>query len=167
MNYPQIAAAVYQACTRYDQYLPALSVDVAQAWAKVFEKYQLSPEDLLEGVETLYSEKGHGYRPMPADIALAARNVRRDRAAKEPRAVSDARMAALAAKAAEDAEELAERKGLPGLDKFRRRPPPAALKVRCPWCKANIGNRCVVPNTNERPAGGFHTSRIEAASVTA
>lgn len=166
-NYPQVAAAVYQACTTYDQYLPALSADVAKAWAKTFAVYALSPEDLISGVDAVYAERGLGYRPLPADIAQAARALRRERAEREDRAASAARQEALSAKAAEDAEALAERKGLPGPVKFKRRPRAAALNYPCPWCKAAVGSKCVVPMTNEHPAGGIHPMRIELATEMA
>jgi hypothetical protein len=82
MNYSQIAAAVYHACCTYDQYLPALSPDVAMSWGKTFKHYKLSAEELLEGVDKAYQEHGSGYRPLPYDIAMAARAIRRERDAK-------------------------------------------------------------------------------------
>lgn len=104
----------------------------------------------------VWIEPGHVYQRVRAYV--------RDQIEREPREAREARQEALAAKAAEDFDALAERKGLPGPVKFRRRKPAAALSVRCPWCRANVGSRCVVPNTNEVPAGGFHPSRVEAAA---
>lgn len=83
MNYAQIAAAVYQACCTYDQYLPALSPEVAKSWGKPFAQYKLSAEDLLDGVDKVYAEHGSGYRPLPYDITMAARAIRRERAERE------------------------------------------------------------------------------------
>lgn len=82
LNYSQMAAAVYQACTGYDQYLPQLSEQVAKSWGKTFAHYKLSIEDLMDGVDKVYQEHGSGYRPLPYDIAMAARAIRRDRDAK-------------------------------------------------------------------------------------
>lgn len=163
-NYPQIAAAVYQACTGYDQYLPQLSEDVARAWAKVFQRYGLTADDLIAGVDAVYAIRGSGYRPLPADIAEAARSIRQAKAMQEPESVRTARQEALAAKAAEDVAALAERKGLPGPVKFKR---PTAerrrdLSVRCPWCRAAVGVRCVNQATR-LPRLEVHPSRREAA----
>lgn len=165
-NYPQIAAGVYQACTTYDQYLPQLSEDVARSWAKVFARYGLTAEQLIAGVDLVYSQKGNGYRPLPADIAEAARSIRQSAAMKEDPAVADARQRALAAKAADDAAALAERKGIPadGPLKVVRRGVAPELKVRCPWCRAAVGQPCVVPRSNERlTKTRFHDARTQAA----
>jgi len=161
-NYPQIAAAVYQACTTYDQYLPQLSEDVARAWAKVFQRYGLTVEYLIRGVDAVYATRGNGYRPLPADIAEAARSIRQSEAMKESEEKRTARQEALAAKAAEDVDDLAARKGLPAPDsrKFVRRPQPAEMRVKCPWCKAGPGKRCVVPRTDSQ-LKGFHPSRSD------
>lgn len=91
MNYSQIAAAVYQACCTYDQYLPALSPQVATSWGKPFAKYKLSPEDLLDGVDKVYAEHGSGYRPLPFDIAMAARAIRAERTERESTAAREKR----------------------------------------------------------------------------
>lgn len=76
MNYAQIAAAVYQACNAFDPYLPKLSVEMAQAWGRQFEKYQFTAEELLRAVDTVYEEHGSGYRPLPKDITDAAKKNR-------------------------------------------------------------------------------------------
>lgn len=167
-NYDQIAAGVYQACTAYDQYLPALSVDVAKAWARAFQKYNLSARDLLAGVDQLYAERGSGYRPLPADITQAARLIRKERTEREPAAALSARQEALAVKAREDAEDLAIRKGITNLDppKFQRKANPY-LGVACPFvgCRAAVGQHCTNRMTGRRPAGGTHPSRIELATT--
>lgn len=107
LTYPQIAAAVYQCCTTYDQYLPALSEDVARSWAKVFATHRVGVKDLLDGVDRVYVDKGGGYRPLPADIAYAARAIRRDRAERESQAELEARQAEL--DAIKPAPEIVER----------------------------------------------------------
>lgn len=40
--------------------------------------------------------------------------------------------------------------------------------VRCPWCRAAVGSRCVVPSTG-RPLtkSDFHDARIRAAQLAA
>lgn len=91
-NYAQIAAAVYQACNHFDPYLPPLSADLARAWGRQFEKYRLTVEDLLAGVDKVYEDNGSGYRPLPKDISDAARFLRdkraKDRAVDESRALA-------------------------------------------------------------------------------
>lgn len=82
MNYAQIAAVVYQACNAYDPYLPPLSEELARAWGKQFEKFKLSADLLLRGVDRVYEEHGSGYRPLPKDISDAARAIRRDEDAR-------------------------------------------------------------------------------------
>lgn len=98
MNYSQIAAAVYQACCTYDQYLPALSPEVAKSWGKPFEQYKLSVADLLKGVDKVYAEHGSGYRPLPYDIVQAARAIRRDRTERESTEEREEREARIDAK---------------------------------------------------------------------
>lgn len=102
LNHAQIAAAVYQACTTYDQYLPQLSPEVARSWSKVFAYYNLEAEDLLAAVDKVYTENGAGYRPLPADIAKAAREIRKERAEREGWTELEARQDALSCKAAEE-----------------------------------------------------------------
>lgn len=105
MNYAQIAAAVYQACNSYDPYLPQLSVDMAQAWGRLFEKHKLAPDLLLKAVDRVYGEHGSGYRPLPKDIVDAARAIRREKDA-ETGPTPD--YEALCESKAEDADELSE-----------------------------------------------------------
>ena len=106
-NYPQVAAAVYQVCTTYDQYLPQLSADVARSWAKVFAYYALTAEELIEGVDRLYADQGAGYRPLPADIAKCARALRREHAEREGWAELEARQDANSRKAADEMKGIA------------------------------------------------------------
>src|ERR1700756_342896 len=132
-NYPQVAAAVYQACTQYDQYLPQLNSDVATAWAKVFAYYNLSPEDLLAGVDAIYRENGSGYRPLPGDIAKAAREIRQDRWQRTDEAQRSLREQRIDAKLAGVVAELAAGKGIPDDDVKYRRPTHNPLSVDCPF----------------------------------
>lgn len=166
VNYPQIAAAVYQVCTTYDQYLPQLSADVASSWAKVFAYYNLSAEDLLAGADAVYREQGRGYRPLPADIAKAARAVRDDRTARSDDTYS-VREQRIDAKLAQHISEVVAAKGIPGDDELRfARPTFNPLRVPCGFCKANVGWPCVDAYTKRRK-GGYHPSRMEAAKASA
>lgn len=108
LTHAQIAAAIYQACTTYDQYLPQLSPDVARSWAKVFAYYNLDAEDLLAGVDRVYAGQGQGYRPLPADVAKAAREIRKERAEREGWTELEARQDANGRKVADEAEALAK-----------------------------------------------------------
>jgi hypothetical protein len=210
ITWPQIAAAVYQACTTYDQYLPQLSPDVARSWSKAFAYYNLSVEDLIAGVDKVYISEGAGYRPLPADITKAAREIRKERAEREGWAELEARQDVLSRKAAEEvravaiafdpghveptkrleaardrldscqgrhesqsaiheffAAKRAAKRGPTRTEMAQRVAPANVLSVPCSWCNASIGQHCVVPQTNDRPDGGAHPSRIEAAEATA
>lgn len=166
-NYPQIAAAVYQACTTYDQYLPQLSADVAKSWAKVFKHSQLSADDLLAGVDKVYIEEGRGYRPLPADIARAGRAIREERGMREPDSVREAREEMLDARVAECVAELAAAKSLPVDVKFERAASKPLL-VRCPHCKAHRHQPCTsregIPLRREPR---YHQSRVDAVKQAA
>lgn len=81
MNWAQVAAAVWQACSHVDPYLPKLSEDMARAWGRQFATAGLEIGDLLAGVDRAYRDNGSGFRPLPKDILDAARAARRDRRA--------------------------------------------------------------------------------------
>lgn len=188
-NYPAIAAGVYQACTTYDQYLPALSEPVARAWAKVFERYALTAEDLVAAVDKLYAERGNGFRPLPGDIAAAARAIRSERAEREPDEHRDARQAALDTRhRLEPAAPSAPRDGLSdaasaarleairalAAEKAAERAEaeaPAVVGVNpadasCDHCRAAIGAPCVIPGSTQRlTQRRYHPSREEKAKA--
>lgn len=104
----------------------------------------------------VWLEPGHVYQRVRAMI--------REELDREPESVRTARQEALAAKAAEDVAALAERKGLPGPVKFKRPTPERRrdLSVRCPWCRAAVGVRCVNQATR-LPRLDVHPARREAA----
>lgn len=162
-NYPQIAAAAYQACTTYDQYLPQLSADVARSWAKVFAYYNLSPEDVLAGVDRVYADQGAGYRPLPADIAKAARAIRQDRTLREGPSEWEQREALIDARVAEHVAQVAAGKDLPADVKFER-PEFNPLRVRCGHCKASRFQPCTTHDGIPlRREPRYHQSRVDAA----
>ncbi len=165
-NYAQVAAAVYQACTQYDQYLPQLSPDVAGAWAKTFAYYNLSPEDLLAGVDAVYREHGSGYRPLPADITKAAREIRNDRWSRTDEAERSLREQKIDAKIAEHVAEIAAGMGIPDDDLKYRRPSHNPLTVRCSFCGADPGWHCTHGGTRQ-PMRTYHPSRVESAKESA
>lgn len=104
----------------------------------------------------------------PGHIYERVRAIRRDQLDREPDSAREARQEALAAKAAEDIEELAERKGIQHLPtRHFQRPQTNYLAVRCPFegCRAAEGQQCANRRTGDRPAGGVHPSRIEAADA--
>ncbi|ABE67571.1 hypothetical protein PBI_BUZZLYSEYEAR_82 [Mycobacterium phage BuzzLyseyear] len=48
------------------------------------------------------------------------------------------------------------------------RPKVNALTVRCSWCKAGVGARCVVAGTNlVLQRSSFHEARVRAAELAA
>jgi len=97
--------------------------------------------DHLADSPGVWLEPGHVHQRVRAYV--------RDQLAREPDSAREARQEALAAKAIEDAEALAERKGIPGPVKFKR-PPENYLAVPCPWCHAGVGQHCTVPRTNQK-----------------
>lgn len=106
----------------------------------------------------------------PGHVHQRVRAIRRDQLDREPAAAREARQEALAAKAAEDFQELAERKSLPTVTFTRpsRMPGVNAKSVRCPWCRAAIGSRCVVPATGmPLTKTDFHDARKESAALAA
>lgn len=163
INYAQIAAAAYQTCITYDQYLPPLSPDLARSWGRVFEAHSFKPEHVIEGVHALYAEKGNGYRPLPADIAQAASVIRRTQNMSESREEREARQAILDAKADPDPQilKLAASKGIPEGLKYTRRGM-GAKSVVCPWCKARPSQPCVIPGTSDELKRGLHPARVGA-----
>jgi hypothetical protein len=121
--------------------------------------------DHLADSPGVWLEPGHVHQRVRAYV--------RDQLQREPDEAREARQEALAAKALEDAEALAERKGLPSptARQFPRKSITSInpLTVHCPWCRSGIGSRCVIPGTQieleEHPPmrTGFHPSRVEAA----
>jgi hypothetical protein len=97
----------------------------------------------------------------PGHVVQRVRAARRDRLEREPDEMREARQKALEAKVAEDIAELAESKGL-GDVTFQRPGRDSPLTVKCPWCRADVGDRCVIPHTQpEQKMRRFHPSRKE------
>ena len=124
------------------------------------------PKDAaLEAVAKHFREKP-GVWLEPGHIVERVKAMRRDELEREPAAALDARQKALERKVAADVAELAATKSVP-LDELKfRRPQSSALAVRCPWCRASVGNRCTVPRTTQQLVE-YHPSRIEAAKAVA
>jgi hypothetical protein len=129
------------------------------AWAEVVEPHKLCQQDLLEAVGAFYVDNPVGRTIQVGDLIHHARQVRRERAEREPDELREARQAALDAKAAEDD---AERTTWDGPLKHSR-PPFNPLMHRCPHCGARPGTHCTVPGTNRPPHDGTHPSREDAA----
>jgi len=116
--------------------------------------------DHLAECPGVWLEPGHVHQRVRAAV--------RDRIEREPDEMRNARQEALAAKVAEQAEELAGRRGIPAVAPTITRPKVNPLLVKCPWCHAGVGSRCVVPSTDRaftQTAG--HPSRIELAETQA
>jgi len=94
MNDSQIGALVLAKCAAHDPWFPNGGEAMALAWGTVFARHKLALDDLLAAVEVAYGANGAGFKPLPADIAKAAREIRRDRAEREPEADRQARIAA-------------------------------------------------------------------------
>lgn len=78
-DWNRVAAAVLAKCASKDPFFPKPSPALAMGWGEEFEKWNLTPDDLLAGVTKAYSDNGAGFRPLPKDIVDAARAIRRDR----------------------------------------------------------------------------------------
>lgn len=147
-RYPQIAAAIYQACATYDPYMPALNADTAKSWAQAFRHYQLPVDDLLAAVNKLYRERGNNqrgeqFRIMVGDICQAARGIRQDKFDRQTLAAIENYNAVVDARIEPFIVELADSKTVnrhQGAAYLRRQPNP--LIVSCPRCRATIGSRC-------------------------
>lgn len=132
-------------------------------WGRVIsDDTRITKDEALVAVVDHFRERP-GVWLEPGHIVERVRAVRRDRLEREPDWAREARQAALEAKAAEDIAELAARKGIPDA-RFRRPPKNGPLTVRCPWCHAAVGDRCVVPRT-EQKMREYHPSRKELADA--
>jgi len=161
MNWPQIAAGVYQACCTYDHYLQQLNAAVARSWGKVFASYDLSPDDLIAGVHKLYSERGSGFRPLPGDIAAAARAIREDRLARLPLPALEAHYQRVVDRVAPRVIELPESRPANVTIKYHR-PERNPLLVACPHCHAPVGRPCTAGALALRHGSRVHPSRSDA-----
>ncbi|MCH9731658.1 MAG: hypothetical protein K0U84_18610 [Actinomycetia bacterium] len=136
-------------------------VDVWQAVIGDCDKHLAlqAVRDHLRHKPGVWLEPGHVYE--------GARAIRRDQLAREPDAMREARQKALEAKAAEQVQELADRKGLPTFERPKPTPNNPSL-IRCPWCKAGVGQPCVIPRSSQRLSKRrYHPARIDAAKAAA
>lgn len=136
----QTARDVLQKCAAYDPWFPHPTKAILLAWAEQIAISRLSRDDLLAGVTFCYHNRGDGFKPLPADVLLAARTIRQDRAMREtpapqalPPADQDGPGRALAM---ELVAKIGRDPNLPD-------PAPGPRRVRCPWCHAPPGSRCV------------------------
>lgn len=146
---------------------PQPSELVIRAWAEHFADFpHLDASDALEAVRVFHRDP-HDRMIQPADISKIAREIRRDRAQREPDAVREARQSALDARLVDAIETFPATP--PVAARTYTRPShrtgdgPNPLSVRCPWCHAGEYRPCQTPGTNVRMLNP-HPSRIEAAS---
>lgn len=90
-DYTRMAAAVLAKCASKDPFFPKPSAALALGWGEEFEHWNFTLEDLLEGVTKAYHDNGNGFRPLPYDIAQAARAIRKDRTDRESTEEREAR----------------------------------------------------------------------------
>jgi hypothetical protein len=81
-DYTRVAAAVLAKCASKDPFFPKPSPALAMGWGEEFQSWNLTVDDLLEGVTKAYHDHGNGFRPLPKDIVDAARAIRQDRDAR-------------------------------------------------------------------------------------
>ncbi len=164
-----VARKVLAKCAATDPWFPRAADVTVLAWAEQFAIAKIPVEDLLAGVTASYAAHGSGFKPLPADIIKAAREIRRDRLQRTDPAERGHIEAIGDRKAVADVvNDLATAKAIPADDRpIWRRTPPNELTVRCPWCEAPPGNHCVIPRTNKRVRTvRFHEARIEALAAT-
>lgn len=121
----------------------------------------------LRGVRDHLAERP-GVWLEPGHVHQRVRAYIRDALEREPDELRERRQAELDAKVA---EEIAERAGARAKSLPYDRPSEqhgvTPLAVRCTWCHASPGNRCVIPGTTQQLRDGFHPSRREAAEARA
>lgn len=155
------ARLVLAKCSAIDPWFPQPSESTMLGWAQQFGLVNLDTQDLLDAVTSVYANATSGFKPLPADVVNAARVARQDRMA---RAIEPAREALDPGRVAEHVAEITATLGAK-FNRPSRRPGANPLTVRCPWCHASPGQHCTVPQTNRRPHGGAHPSRLEAAEA--
>lgn len=101
------ARKVLGKCAANDPWFPQPNDATAYAWGEQFMICNLPVDDLLAGVTRVYASHGSGFRPLPADVIAAAREVRRDRAQRRSDEELAGRDAVIDRKAADDVAELA------------------------------------------------------------
>lgn len=129
------------------------------AWAEQIEPHKLGQRDLMKAVGAFYMDNVAGRTMQVGDLIFHARQIRRERAEREPDEFREARQAALEAKVAAEADE----KSCSTVALRYARPEGNPLMIRCPHCNARPGSRCSVPGTTRPPHGGMHPARLEAA----
>lgn len=170
----KVASKVLAKIAAYDPYFPKPNQAMLTAWAEHISMKNICEEDMLAGVSKFYESNTEGQKPLPANISLLARELRRERALAEPRESSEAREARIDARVdgatvdldqkalggggvekislteweqlhGESFPRLAFGKSLDDLDGVDRE----ALKVRCPHCKQPDGSPCTIAGTSE------------------
>lgn len=166
-KYPEMAVAVYQMCSGYDQYMPKLSHDVALAWATAFRHYRLTFEDLAAAVHQLYREngntRGYPFRVQVADICSAARSIREDRLSRGSLADLNAHYEQVAQRIAPKVIEPAKAICAGPTARQISRPQINPLRVACPHCHAALGRPCTSGGVDMR--SNFHPSRLKAIAA--
>lgn len=121
----------------------------------------LPKEDALRAVVDHFRECP-GVWLEPGHVVAGVRAIRRDRMQRLSEDQQAAREAVIDAKVSEMVAEIAAAKSIPDDRVVFHRPGVNALLVRCPWCHAAVGDRCMTPGT-QRPNRNPHPSRVDAA----
>lgn len=150
----------------YDDKLGGADEGRIAAWAEAAEPYQLSHEDMLAAVTAYYTDTPDGRTMQVADLIRHARAIRRERAERESDRMRDARQAQIDARVAEHVAEITQILDAK-YERASKRHGVNPLSVRCAWCHASPGDRCVIPRTSQALKDGFHPSRVEAAEAKA
>ena len=182
----KVAGLVLAKCAAYDPRFPRPSEAARQAWAEHIELKNAQEQDMLDAVTRWYDEPRERV-PLPADISMIARDLRRDRMSRETVEQRERREAAWDAKAEGrvvdlDAPALGSRSekitmeewearhgqkfpvlALPSLDEESSDQRRAALKIKCRYCKQMPGFPCVNHDGKPLTKTVAHDSRIREA----
>jgi hypothetical protein len=129
------AKAVLAKCAANDPWFPLPSESIVLAWAEHIARWNLSADELLEAVTVAYTGRTSGFKPLPADIIIAARQIRRDRAERESEAERRAREDRIDQRLAQGFAELAAAKAIP---EHPARSEEHTAWATCPVCNRNM-----------------------------
>lgn len=161
----------------YDPHFPNFSQSTLMAWAEHITISNMTEDDMLDGVTKFYETATAGAKPLPASITILANAIRIERIQREPKRAREEREARRDAKleGREYVKELDPPGGKMSMAEWEERhgvrfpkvalgldipDGPKPLSVRCPWCRRDVGYRCVIPGSDTELKGPSHNARM-------
>lgn len=160
----EIATAVLAKASLFDQAFAHPDLGIAVAWAEALQ--DIDPADALAAVTAHYSQPSPN-RIMPGDVLAGVKQLRRKRVLAARNAEVFGNLAELRAIDKAAADRVRDEVLIPALEanttKFRRTEQAeyAARDVPCSFCRAPVGEPCVV---NDKPRDVAHPSRYDDAA---